>query len=101
MDQLYGTIPAVPSIYDACQPNRKGRVRLQRLNFVGPKFRPLEGGKEQLGETSYGQAISLRRASTRLECLPASSARPRAASTSIRDETLRTDPISIAFLRII
>jgi hypothetical protein len=151
-DQLYGTIPAVPSIYDACQPDRRvnndraappplssvdrtdnsptikllsrqvaspydanqqshgRRVRTsKRIGKSTPtrvkprriRIPPPEKGKEQLGETGYGQIISLRRANTRLKCLPASSARPRAASTPIRDETLRIDPILIAFLRII
>ena len=57
------------------------------------------GGKEQLGEIGYGQTICLRRASTRLEYLSVFSARRRTAP--IRDETLRIDLISIAFLWII
>src|SRR5271155_1608339 len=63
---------------------------------------PSEGGKEEPGETGYGQTISLRRASTRLECLLASSARPRAASTSRRDLTngSQLNHLSLDYLKV-
>jgi len=67
--------------HETCTPP-PGEVKNNREKLVTDRLSPCGG------------------ANTRLECLPAS-ARPRAASTQTRDEILRTDPISIAFLRII